>query len=185
MAACDQFWRARLRNAFVARLTGQTAAGSRVYAERSIPFQMLRETDKAHFPAVAVYATDAQAARQGTAFAVSATVELELWCTGADEVTATASRDALSDEVYHAILEQDFERFFVEEFTDESLTIREGAIVVAGQRITLTVSFELCIEPKTPLDAFTEANIDIDQDTEDAFVDLTVIAEPEQPPEMP
>jgi len=183
---CDQFWRARLRAEFVSRLTSATAAGSKVFPSRSLPWNIWQPENLGELPALAVYveASRFDGATSG-GFSGSADVVVECWVTGATEAASDTALDALSAEVYRAILETSLSRCTVDSFGDEPLSISDGAILLSASRITFSVVFDLCIEPDVELDDFETALIEVDQQTPDGTVDIAVTALPEQPPEEP
>lgn len=185
--SCPLFWRERLRDEFVTRLTGATSAASRVYAARVLPFQINDPADAAaQLPAINVWVEDADAtATSSNGFEVEADVGVQAFVTGADEAAADAALDAVSNAIYHAILTEQLSRCTVIRFRDEPVVGLDGAVFFGVTRITFTVGFELCIEPGEELDAFEEAAINVDQQPPDGTIDIAVVATPEQPPEEP
>ena len=186
--SCLMFWRTRLRDDFVARLTDATPAGSRVYSARALPFDVTDPTEAAAvLPAINVWVDDADfdgAASNG--FTATADVGVQITVTGDTETEAEDALAAVSYDVYHALFEQQFERCTVTRFRDEPVAGLDGAVYFAVTRLTITVEFELCLEPDIDtVAAFEEAHIHVDQQTPDGTIGIAVVALPEQPPEEP
>lgn len=185
--SCPLFWRQRLRDEVAARLTGATSAGARVYKSRVLPFVTVEPEDAdTLLPAINIWVEDADAtATASNGFAVEAELGVQAVVHGDDEAAADAALDALSNQIYHALLEEQLSRCTIVRFRDEPVAGLDGALHVALTRMTFTVSFELCIEPGEELDLFEEALLEMDIQPPDGTIDLAVVATPEQPPEEP
>jgi hypothetical protein len=181
---CDLFWRARLRDEIATRLTGTTDAGSRVFRQRALPWNIFQPDDQAAYPALAVYVDEGRFDEGGGGtFAAVADFSVEAYVTGGDEAALTSALEQLQVQIYHALLTTELSRCTIVSFADDTPYLDTRSVAIGAARMTFTCAFELCLDPSETLEAFVEAGIDIDQQIPDGVIDISVIASPEQPPE--
>lgn len=187
MTTCTRFWRGRLRADFVSRLTSTTAASTRVFPGRALPFSIYDPSEAAaQLPALTVYAEGGSfESGRGGDYAGEADVVVEAYVTGADEPAADTALDALLDQIYSAIIDHDFERCTIDSFRDEPVVGEDGGVFFGVSRLTFSVSFGLCRSAPVDLNPFETAHIAVDQYPADGIPDIEVIATPVQPPAPP
>jgi hypothetical protein len=181
---CELFWRRRLRDEIATRLSGVTDAGSRIFKQRALPWNIFQPDDQAAYPALAIYADEGRFddGSAGT-FTASAEVTVEAFVTGGTEEQICNALESLQFQIYHALLERELSRCTIVSFSDDEPYITTRNVAIGAARMTFACVFELCMHPSGELDAFEEAGIDIDQQIPDGVIDIALTANPEQPPE--